>query len=830
MKVLDTREVFPTPLSAIAALLDRPSSAFNTISFDAKKLVAAFRKQVGKARAALDKKYAALGQTEDDEVRRLQILFDLAAGLIRGLLSDEVLQEGLDAIDYLEWSDWMADNGCADESLKSGVVRGCYDYVFGSVKGVRKVGAGVGTVGLLRLLLTYRGSIFYTLREPMGDFLFAPLYKYLRDKGVKFKFFHRLDKLVLSTDGSAIQSIELGCQVKLRNPQCGYEPLIKNQETDLESWPCHPLYEQVDDDGALKQYDLELFWTEWQDAGSLTLRRRPADGTPIDETFDIAILATGFGGLKKIACDLSVGYPDTWGKCLANLETIPTLALQLWLKKDTAQLGWPDPRTVMVGFEPDSGGPGSAPLNSWQDNSPLLANEAGQGTDASRSLSYFVGVFPEDGSPNGPNYPDFELARAKSMIIKWMNKDLPEIWPKARDPNSLKFDWNVLVVPASAPQQGEARLDSQYVRPNINPWERYVLSAPGTLRWRLWPDQSGISNLFLAGDWARTGLDSGCIEAAVMSGRVVARAITGASMYIPGYGNYRKIPVPITLLPIVNLLKQLKTRAAGGVGTMEGYCVTIWRDSDEVQKLLPPSLSLDPPHGLAHTGPTGKPQHPIVLLFCRQRNVRPGFVPIGGLRYHEIIELVPYVTRNGADGPSGGPFSYMPHLFLDELAPVLIGVNLYGYNKRLARIASAGGAFELNCDLGEISTNLSAKGLPGRASTPRFPHLKLVRQMLEHPLISQTTSGVFVYSQLDFCFDTATFQGVQGEVGMTSPLDPCPTKSGMFPVTSILDEAYGAFRFETNWSSERTALRRRRAIERRSSRPSGVRQQTPFNL
>ena len=46
----------------------------------------------------------------------------------------------------------------------------------------------------------------------MGEFLFVPLYKYLRDKGVIFKFFHKLDKLVVSPDGSAIQSVVLGRQ------------------------------------------------------------------------------------------------------------------------------------------------------------------------------------------------------------------------------------------------------------------------------------------------------------------------------------------------------------------------------------------------------------------------------------------------------------------------------------------------------------------------------------------------------------------------------------------------------------------------------------------
>jgi uncharacterized protein with NAD-binding domain and iron-sulfur cluster len=35
-----------------------------------------------------------------------------------------------------------------------------------------------------------------------------------------------------------------------------------------------------------------------------------------------------------------------------------------------------------------------------------------------------------------------------------------------------------------------------------------------------------FDNLTIAGDWTATGLDSGCIESAVMSGRLAAHAIS----------------------------------------------------------------------------------------------------------------------------------------------------------------------------------------------------------------------------------------------------------------------------------------------------------------
>jgi hypothetical protein len=293
--------------------------------------------------------------------------------------------------------------------------------------------------------------------------------------------------------------------------------------------------------------------------------------------------------------------------------------------------------------------------------------------------------------------------------------------------------------------------------------------------------------LFLAGDWVRTGLDAGCVEAAVMAGRATARAITGGNMTIPGFGNFGKIPTPITLLPIVNLLKQLKGGFAGGVGSMEGYCITIWPEKTYVKKLLPPGLS---PHDLDRSFGASPSTHPIVFLFCRQKNVRPGFVPFGGIRYHEIIELIPFVKQDDLDAPAGGPFSYMPYLFLDEVAPVWIGVNLYGFNKRIARITSDRGSFQLKSDLGDMGTNFLETGLPGRAT--RFPRLNNIRQLLDRPLIARTANEVFVYSFLDFCFDTATFQGVSGEVD----LGPFGTSR----VSSIVDVDYGAFRFQTSWN------------------------------
>ena len=80
-------------------------------------------------------------------------------------------------------------------------------------------------------------------------------------------------------------------------------------------------------------------------------------------------------------------------------------------------------------------------------------------------------------------------------------------------------------------RRGASALETQHVSVNIDPSDRYVLSVPGSDRYRLRPDESGYDNLVLAGDWTDSGINAGCIEAAVMSGLQAANALLGRGRY-----------------------------------------------------------------------------------------------------------------------------------------------------------------------------------------------------------------------------------------------------------------------------------------------------------
>ncbi|MEQ8660820.1 MAG: FAD-dependent oxidoreductase, partial [Gammaproteobacteria bacterium] len=79
--------------------------------------------------------------------------------------------------------------------------------------------------------------------------------------------------------------------------------------------------------------------------------------------------------------------------------------------------------------------------------------------------------------------------------------------------------------PDAAKRTGSRRFDTQYWTANVIPSDRYVLSLPGSHRYRISPLDMSCDNLTIAGDWTASGLDSGCIESAVISGMLAAHAI-----------------------------------------------------------------------------------------------------------------------------------------------------------------------------------------------------------------------------------------------------------------------------------------------------------------
>ncbi len=446
---------------------------------------------------------------------RLWVSLNLAGSAICGILKDDVPTAGWDSIDDVELRAWLGRHGANAATLGSSPVRAVSDLAVGYVGGATKDGrfaAGTAMRGMLRMLFTYKGAIFYKMQAGMGDTVFTPLYSVLAGRGVKFRFFHRVDALHVDPETKLVESIDLTEQARPVGE--GYEPLVDVE--GLPCWPSEPLYEQLEHGTELQAtgINLESAWApRWERSGAKTLRR--------GDDFDLVVLGISIGAFPYVAKELIANNPR-FGAMVEKVQTVETCAFQLWLKPDLAGLGWKSPFGVT---EPPVVGAFVEPLDTWADMSHLLPREAWPGA-APQSVAYFCGPFEERGAPppfDAHDFPARELGRLDGMARDFLRRDVRALWPATA--NGDDFRWDLLV--DLEERGGEARFASQFRRVNIDPSERYVLSVPGSTSFRLAAGESGFANVFLAGDWTRCGLNAGCVEAAVTSGLLAANAITG---------------------------------------------------------------------------------------------------------------------------------------------------------------------------------------------------------------------------------------------------------------------------------------------------------------
>lgn len=441
--------------------------------------------------------------------RRLRIAADVIRTCTLGMVKDHVLTQGFDVIDRHELLAWMHHHGAEPETLDSALVMGGYDYVFGYPGGdtnVPSLSAGAGLRGVMRLILGYRGDIFWKMRHGMGDAVFEPLYTLLRQRGVKFEFFTRVTQLELSADNAQIDAIHFDRQVDLLVGD--YDPLVEYKGTKV--WPSKPRFEQIVGGKALEQdwdySNLETPSSRWPPVGGGSPLHRETD-------FDEVVLGISLGALKTICDPLSKRLPD-WKRMLDEVATVSTLSCQLWFNKTMPQLGWkPSNIPIITNYEHR--------FNTIADMSFLLPDEDTPGRGA-QAIAYFCGPLDAALVPPGATQQQADLL-VQQHAVTWMHDHLSVIMSRASPATLVDFS------------KGTADpFSTQFFRANFTPSEQYVLSLPGTAVHRLHAADSKVKNLFLAGDWTRNGLNAGCVEAAVISGVQAARAILKDPRPVPG--------------------------------------------------------------------------------------------------------------------------------------------------------------------------------------------------------------------------------------------------------------------------------------------------------
>ena len=629
---------------------------------------------------------------QEDELRFAFTSLDLLGTMVCGIVDDNLMGDGFEKVNGEEFSAWLLRNGALQFSVdNSPIVRGLYDLTFGFDGGDPShpnLAAGQSIEALVRIGCLYKGSITYKMMAGMGDTVFGPMYEVLLKRGVEFKMFHWVSKLTPAIDDNAIDTIEVIPQVDLEPDYPFLTPV-----GGLPCWPSQPAWDHIVDGDKLRAAGVDLEQTANPLQRTPTVLKRGTD-------FDQVVLGISVGGLKAICGDIAGERGPKLQAMLDNLTTVGTRAAQVWSSKTTEDLGWSPTASSISTSDLE-------PLDTYCDMSQLIPREAFPAGEVN-SIGYFCGPLVD-----GPDH-DADLVAVKKEAIDFLSNNAKQIWPKAVGASG--FDWDVLVDEGNG--QGAARFDAQYWRANTQGTERYVATRAGTVQYRLRSDDSGYTNMVLAGDWTRNGIDGGSVEAAFASGRMAARALCGSPSYVPGeFGplvDGRGVAEPPTYVEF------------GGLDTFPGpydclnttlYSFMVTADIGALERLVDLVLTR-PTMGAAEF----RPLAPMVMLSAGDiANVKPLTPPYNS--YGTVNELqlavwvpVVQVSGKGAEKTVKNFWMFTSYIWVDNPMSMATGREMYGWPKSMGIIALPNGT--------DASLSMQTYGLDyGPGNQPSYKEL-----------------------------------------------------------------------------------------------------------
>lgn len=462
-----------------------------------------------------------------DQVRRVISVIEWMEVSLKGILHDvynpETGEFDYQNINKYNYLDWLKKHGASELVLDCPLVRFMYTGAFANML---KGGTGLlaADIGLRMVLLSvdYKGCLVWKLRAGTADTIITPITQVLMHRGVKFKFFHKVQQ-VHHSDTGKIEKISMAEQVKLRDGSTEYNPFRKIE--GLNSWPAEPLYDQIDAKQAEKlkenEVNLESSWADWENYREFTLEK--------GKDFDQVLLGISVAALKHI-CSEIVEKREDWKNMVDKVETTQTAQVQLWMKPTLREMGFKVEDWGMAeGDEPNSVIYANY-LYSWTDMSLILDMEKWPEHLKPGHLSYWCGTIP-DASPIEPFsnhwFPKTQQARMMGITEQWLLSNGGWLWPDTssrENPQGFNFEY---LAPFEEKEDMTPieKFYQQFFLLNIEPSDRYVLAVPGSNQYRKKADESGFSNMFLTGDWIDFGFNVGHMEGAVTAGLRAAHAI-----------------------------------------------------------------------------------------------------------------------------------------------------------------------------------------------------------------------------------------------------------------------------------------------------------------
>ena len=437
-------------------------------------------------------------------LRRTWHLVRLMTASVRGVLADDIVSRprGFRAVNDEDFLDWIIRHGAAPEVADLAFSAASTTSCSGTrtaTRGDRGVSAGLARVLTAKMFFDYKGAIFWKMTAGMGDVVFAPMYEALRSRGVQFEFFHRVDALHVSGDGTDDRSDHDGASGRAA-PVANATTRSCASATCRASRPRRCVEQLADADGIDRQ-PLEV--------ALVRLARRRAPASARAATTSTSWCSPSLSGMAPYVCRELIERPARVagdGRTPRHRRDpgVPALAAP---GRARARLG----RTrVRRSARTRSR---STPGRRWPscvdaEAGPTRIDRGRSRTSAARSDA------PDDSSGRPPTRPPRAppAPSGRRNAVEFRHRRAPA--PAPRRSPADGFRWDLLCGAGGerrAARSTRSTCAPTSTRPTATCCRCRAPTASGCA-----PTRAATTTSFLAGDWTDNGLNAGCIEAAVL--------------------------------------------------------------------------------------------------------------------------------------------------------------------------------------------------------------------------------------------------------------------------------------------------------------------------
>ena len=475
---------------------------------------------------------------------------DTLLTIIIGLLRSPV--QSLNELDDVDFRVWLRANGLRETGDEHwSVIDQVYETLFAHQAADPKrppceeidtnvrpdlLACGVAMRWFLLESFGDQGAPAYRFTYSCAQTMMTPFYLAMKQLGAKVHFFHTVTGLEVTGTGvdRRLTAVKLSQQAEVAAGSAAYEPLIREDlegnPPELHDWPKDPHWDLLVDGEWYKRNNIDFF-NAWQT--DRNTRAKPVElRQGVD--FDLCVLGVPIGALPLVDSPLTdPSRPDAdprWKRMIEGIAVTQTMSFQLWITEPSSSL-LAEPRGLLTSYV--------QPEPSYGDFTPLLHYET-WAEPRPQYVAYFTGS-SVSGKPTlppacGPDYPERMQKAWNTQVHTWLENNYKAFYNGTSTPTYFRGFLELLAVEGKT-LTPEQRLDWQHIIADVQPSNLYVLSQPGAMALRLGQAESGVKGLILCGDWTRTDLNCGCVEAATSSGMLASRAISNEprTIWRPGF-------------------------------------------------------------------------------------------------------------------------------------------------------------------------------------------------------------------------------------------------------------------------------------------------------